>query len=147
MAHATTDIVEHLTAMNAIQVAAAVGVLSVLYTLFASPLKHIPGPFFAKFSNLWRLLSVLTRHAEKQQRQMHDRLGPAVRLGPNMVSISDPGMINDIYSRKNVLQKVSSCTQPPDTTTHARRATFTPSMTLTSTAAASPISSPLGMST
>ena len=76
------------------------------WNLITSPIKHIPGPFWAKCTNLWRLLNVYTGHAEKTQRQLHDVLGPAVRLGPNMVSISDPDMINQVYSRKNLLRKV-----------------------------------------
>ena len=86
---------------------------------FTSPIKHVPGPFWAKFTNLWRLLNVYTRHAEKTQRQLHDRYGSAVRLGPNMVSISDPDMINNIYSRKNILRKVRACRAPLSQPVHS----------------------------
>lgn len=105
---------DQLTTAVLVSSLAVIGAISVtLYSLFASPLKHIPGPFLAQFTNLWRLLSVLSRHAEKKQREYHDRMGPAVRLGPNMVSISDPSMINQIYSRKNVLLKVSHVLTKP----------------------------------
>ena len=82
-------------------------VLNLLHVLLISPLRHIPGPFFWKFTNAGRLLSVVGGHTEKQQRQLHDQLGSAVRLGPNMISISDPTMIHEIYSREEVLIKVS----------------------------------------
>lgn len=79
---------------------------------FTSPIRHVPGPFWARFTNLWRLLNVYTRHAEKTQRQLHDRYGSAVRLGPIMISISDPDMIDKIYSRKSLLRKVRACGAP-----------------------------------
>lgn len=80
--------------------------VSLLYGHLTSPLRHIPGPFVAKFTDLWRFLSVLGRQAEVTQGKLHDKHGQAVRMGPNMVSISDPHMVKEIYSRKNVLIKV-----------------------------------------
>ena len=100
---------QYLTAVALAKVTSSVVILTVLYALVLSPLKHIPGPFLAKFTNLWRFFSVLSRTPEKQQLQMHDRWGSAVRLGPNMVSISDPAMISEVYSRKKLLKKVSGC--------------------------------------
>ncbi|KAI9714543.1 MAG: hypothetical protein M1820_000505 [Bogoriella megaspora] len=105
MAQSTEDIRRFLPDTYILLSVMTVSALAVLYVLFVLPLNHIPGPFLAMFTDLWRLFSVLTRRAEKQQRHMHDTLGPAVRLGPNMVSISDPAMINTIYSRNNLLLK------------------------------------------
>ena len=82
-------------------------IYKLLHTYFVCSLNHIPGPFVSRFTNLWRVFSVAGGHAEKQQRELHDKLGLAVRLGPNMISISDPSMISDIYSRKEILFKAN----------------------------------------
>ncbi|KAH0593197.1 hypothetical protein MHUMG1_08919 [Metarhizium humberi] len=60
-------------------------------------LQHVPGPFFAKFTNLQRVWWVKTGRAHEYHRQMHANYGSIVRFGPNMVSISDPGVIQAIY--------------------------------------------------
>ena len=78
----------------------------IVYVSHFSPLASIPGPFLARYTAVWRLLSCLGRHPEVVQRRLHDELGPVVRLGPNLVSISDPSMVSDIYSRQKVLIKV-----------------------------------------
>lgn len=64
----------------------------VVWTISFSPLREIPGLFLAKFSDIWRLLGALSRQPEIAQRNIHDEYGPVVRLGPNMVSVSDPAM-------------------------------------------------------
>ncbi|KAI9875760.1 MAG: hypothetical protein M1830_008016, partial [Pleopsidium flavum] len=72
-------------------------VSSLLWTYYNSPLKDIPGPFFAKFTNLWRFFDVWGGRAELTQRMLHQKHGSAVRLGPNTVSLSDPRLIKTIY--------------------------------------------------
>ena len=104
----TNSIHGHLNATNAFLTILFLFAISVFHTLFVSPLRNIPGPFPAKFTNLWRLLTVLGRRAEQTHRQMHNDLGAVVRLGPNMVSVSDPAMINEVFSRKKLLRKVSN---------------------------------------
>ncbi|THU80148.1 cytochrome P450 [Dendrothele bispora CBS 962.96] len=53
------------------------------------PFSKIPGPFVAKFTNLWEVY-----HARLGQRYMavhkaHQRYGPIIRLAPNHISIAD----------------------------------------------------------
>jgi hypothetical protein len=52
------------------------------------------------------LLNALGRHPEVTERQLYDQHGSLVRLGPKMVSLSDPAMVGEIYSRKHILTKV-----------------------------------------
>ena len=117
-------IVGHLSFSNVLAILALIGTCKVFYELFLSPLKNIPGPFLAKFTNLWRLLSVLTRHSECYERKLHDQHGRAVRWGPNMISLSDPAMINEIYSQKPVLQKVSLYPVPKSIQANVRQSEF-----------------------
>ncbi|KNG49034.1 cytochrome p450 [Stemphylium lycopersici] len=74
-----------------------------------SPLKSIPGPFLAKFSNAWRFLNHYGQTHIETQRKLHEQHGDVVRLGPNTVSVSDASLIKTIYNirgtyLKNALQ-------------------------------------------
>ena len=88
-------------------VLAAVSLLSYLvFTYLHSPLKAIPGPFWAKFTDLWRVYSWWTGHTHLNQIELHRKLGTAVRMGPNFVSLSDPNTIKTVYSTKSSWKKV-----------------------------------------
>lgn len=81
-------------------------VVQFLWTYFYSPLKNIPGPFIAQFTNLWRFLDVWGGRSELTQKSLHDKYGAAVRLGPNVVSLNDPRLIKSIYSTRGEYLKV-----------------------------------------
>ncbi|KAI0892191.1 putative benzoate 4-monooxygenase cytochrome P450 [Annulohypoxylon nitens] len=68
-------------------------------------LRHIPGPFFAKFTNLQRFLWVKTGRAHLIHEDLHRRYGEVVRIGPNMISISNPEAIPIIYPTRPGLPK------------------------------------------
>jgi len=60
-------------------------------------LKHVPGPFWARFTNIQRVYWVQTARSHEIHAELHRRYGDLVRLGPNMVAISDPKWIPVIY--------------------------------------------------
>ncbi|KAK4140133.1 cytochrome P450 [Dichotomopilus funicola] len=60
-------------------------------------LRHFPGPFFARFTNLQRVFWVQTARSHEIHTQMHNRYGDFVRMGPNMISISDANLIPAVY--------------------------------------------------
>ncbi|KAI0451651.1 putative benzoate 4-monooxygenase cytochrome P450 [Xylaria acuta] len=60
-------------------------------------LRHIPGPLLSSLTNLPRVLWVKTGQSQKYHRQLHEKYGEVVRLGPNMVSISNPEVIPILY--------------------------------------------------
>ncbi|EEA25175.1 hypothetical protein TMatcc_006602 [Talaromyces marneffei ATCC 18224] len=60
-------------------------------------LRHIPGPFWAKFSNLPRLLWVAGGKSHDVHIALHRKYGDIVRIGPNIVSVTDPEDIPKIY--------------------------------------------------
>ncbi|KAK5072143.1 hypothetical protein LTR64_004079 [Lithohypha guttulata] len=79
--------------------------LSNTYALVPS---RIPGPLLAKFTDLWRLLSVYGRNTHEEQDKLHKRYrgrSDLVRLGPNLVSASGPGYIQQIYAIDKKLPK------------------------------------------
>lgn len=69
---------------------------------------RIPGPFIARFTDLWRLLSVYRRLPHEVQNQLHKQYrgkSDLIRLGPNAVSVSGPGYIQQIYAIDKKLPK------------------------------------------
>ncbi|KAE8320093.1 cytochrome P450 [Aspergillus transmontanensis] len=60
-----------------------------------------PGPFSAKFSNLRRLQDVFKGRCDITHKELHRRYGSAVCIGPNVLSLSDPALINQVYSTRD----------------------------------------------
>ena len=89
--------------------AVAILTLSYISLAFCTPgLRDIPGPVVAKFSDLWRLIQTWRGHYERVVQDLHRRHGNIVRVGPNIVSLSDPNVIESIYGIKADLPKVGS---------------------------------------
>lgn len=73
---------------------------------FTSPLKDIPGPSLAKFTNLWRVHDYIHLISPETQKKLHAKHGVAVRLGPNLVALNDPALIPVIYNARGTFRKV-----------------------------------------
>lgn len=73
-------------------------------------LLDIPGPILARFTNLQRYYWVKTTRAHEIHKEIHDQYGDFVRLGPNMVSISDPAAIPSLYPIRPGIPKVCADT-------------------------------------
>lgn len=73
---------------------------------FHGGLNKYPGPFLAKFTNLWRFLDVRSRRAEVTHIRLHKKYGDVVRLGPNVLSFADPNALKVIYGLNKGLTKV-----------------------------------------
>lgn len=68
-------------------------------------LRHIPGPFVAKFSYLWL---GRTTHSGKQyyvHRELHKKYGPLVRIGPNYIITDEPDVIKSISSARSAYHR------------------------------------------
>ncbi|KAK0642707.1 Cytochrome P450 monooxygenase mpaDE, partial [Lasiodiplodia hormozganensis] len=70
------------------------------YRYYFHPLRRIPGPLLAKFTDAQRFFDTAGGRAELTHRLLHAKYGPVVRIGPNTVSLSDPECIKLIYSNK-----------------------------------------------
>lgn len=74
----------HAPTMSAI--AALVVISAVAYTayqLFFSPLSRIPGPFWAKLTDVGLLFGALEGHAHRDFVSLHKKFGTVVRVAPN----------------------------------------------------------------
>ena len=79
-----------------------------LWNYFRSPLKAFPGPFPTHFTNLWRLLDVYRGRCDITHINLHRKHGRAVRMGPDIVSLSDPNLIKTVFSTKKPWKKVET---------------------------------------
>ena len=62
------------------------------------PLRGLPGPRLAAFTNLWLLYQCRRGRRYRAVDEAHKKYGPLVRIQPNHVSVVDPEAIGVIYS-------------------------------------------------
>lgn len=69
----------------------------ILNNRYGGGLNKYPGPALAPYTNFWRFWDVHKRQHEHTQIALHRKLGDIVRLGPRIISFSNPRAIKDIY--------------------------------------------------
>ncbi|OJI79838.1 hypothetical protein ASPTUDRAFT_131330 [Aspergillus tubingensis CBS 134.48] len=73
-------------------------VFHLLYNYCQPGLASIPGPFAAKFTNLWRIYKVWQWRFKEDLPALHQAYNSSViRIGPRMLSCSDPRAVDLIY--------------------------------------------------
>ena len=77
----------------------------ILFPIFRSDLRSIPGPTLAKITDLHRLWLVHTQSAHEHHLNLHEHHGPFVRLGPNNISIGTPAAIPILYNTRTRFPK------------------------------------------
>ncbi|RAH40460.1 cytochrome P450 [Aspergillus brunneoviolaceus CBS 621.78] len=68
-------------------------------------LSQFPGPVWARFTNLPRVRWLQTGRSHDIHMDLHDKYGTFVRLGPNMISISDPNALPTVYPSRPGVKK------------------------------------------
>ena len=81
--------------------------IRLIHNRYGHGLKSIPGPFLASCTDLWRFYIVLGRRPEVAHVKLHEKHGSFVRLGPNVVSISDPEALRVVYGLPATFMKAS----------------------------------------
>lgn len=64
-------------------------------------LKHIPGPFIGRFSNVWLALGARQGQKYAWVDAAHRKYGKVVRVGFNHVSIATPEGLHTVYAHGN----------------------------------------------
>jgi benzoate 4-monooxygenase len=64
-------------------------------------IRDVPGPFLAKFSDLWLGRVAALGHRSEVVHKLHAMYGPLVRIAPNHVSIADPTALQIVYAHGN----------------------------------------------
>ncbi|KAK3328148.1 putative benzoate 4-monooxygenase cytochrome P450 [Cercophora scortea] len=77
------------------------------YFFAYGPLRRVPGPLLAKFSDLWLLLVCRRGDRYDTVDKLHKKLGPVVRIQPNHISINDDEAIQIVYGHGNGFTKSS----------------------------------------
>ncbi|OKL62006.1 hypothetical protein UA08_02919 [Talaromyces atroroseus] len=72
---------------------------------YSSPLKSFPGPLCTNFTDLWRYFKTAGGSVHLVHADLHRKYGPAVRVGPNALSLSDPSLLKLVYNTKNPWKK------------------------------------------
>jgi hypothetical protein len=89
---------QHVTIWHWIALAVLVLIALLATNRFGGGLNHIPGPKLAACTNLWRFFVVWSRRPELEHIQLHQKYGALVRIGPRVISVSDPAAISVIYA-------------------------------------------------
>ncbi|KAI0177755.1 benzoate 4-monooxygenase cytochrome P450 [Pestalotiopsis sp. NC0098] len=76
---------------------AAAFVASFIYRIFFSPIRHVPGPFPAKFTRLWHIYTILAGKQNLKLVELHKKHGHFVRISHDEVSVSHPNAIKALY--------------------------------------------------
>lgn len=72
----------------------------------SNPLRKYPGPFLARFTNLWRLHHVSRGNFHLLVEDLHKEYGPIVRIGPNVIDVDYPELIKTVFNIKGDWKKV-----------------------------------------
>ena len=73
------------------------GLLYVLYTRYATPLRKIPGPILASITKLWIVKQQRTFLRHFVDMDLHKKYGTIVHIAPNEVMVSSPQAFKTIY--------------------------------------------------
>lgn len=92
------EIIDKLSVFSVLQVCAIALAAHLLYNKYATGLNHIPGPFFAGFTDFYRLFVAWGRRPEQWHIRLHEQYGDLVRLGPRTVSCVNNKAAKKIYA-------------------------------------------------
>ncbi|KAK0639669.1 cytochrome P450 [Cercophora newfieldiana] len=98
--------------LNSIQGSLSATLLAIALYLFGSyfsnPLRKYPGPFLARFTNLWRLYHVNQGSFHLVVDDLHKKYGPIVQIGPNVIDVDYPELIKTVFNTKGDWKKTES---------------------------------------
>ncbi|CZT24398.1 uncharacterized protein RCC_10123 [Ramularia collo-cygni] len=96
----------HLQAVQLPQLFVLAAILYIVnifvYAFFFSPVRNIPGPWYARVSKLPLLHATYNRHRSKYASNLLKRYGPIVVIAPNQVHTTDSEAMKVIYNRKSL---------------------------------------------
>ncbi|KAL1887617.1 hypothetical protein Sste5346_010118 [Sporothrix stenoceras] len=81
--------------------------LSCFYSIFLHPLRNIPGPFLAKFTEAWRTYKYARGKWHEDVLTLHRKYGRVVRVSPNEVSIVDKEGIRRVFGHGTGTKKTT----------------------------------------
>lgn len=91
------------TAIFVVGVVVVLGSLYILYVREGTPLRSIPGPFFASITKLWIFQQQRGYQRHRVDIDLHRKYGPIVRIAPSEVLVSSPQSLKTIYGMSTFL--------------------------------------------
>ncbi|TFY76249.1 hypothetical protein EWM64_g7765 [Hericium alpestre] len=100
-------IIEHvreaISKLDLVSVAVLIPTLVVLahvipYWVDPHGLRQYPGPWLAKYSDLWLARVTAQGNRSEVVHELHKQYGPYARIAPNHLSVSDPAALQEIYA-------------------------------------------------
>ncbi|KAK4943609.1 hypothetical protein LTR10_016904 [Elasticomyces elasticus] len=76
-------------------------VAKIVYNIYFHPLAKFPGPFFAKFTSIYPMMSMVKMNRIRWQHEMLEKYGSPVRVGTNELYFSDMKSWQDIYGQSS----------------------------------------------
>ena len=76
-----------------------------IYRLFFSPLRSIPGPWYAAISEIWLITHVLRFRRCRAINELLQKYGHIVRVAPNKVIFLDTTAMKSVYGVGSKLNK------------------------------------------
>ncbi|KAI0322074.1 cytochrome P450 [Amylostereum chailletii] len=73
-------------------------VVNGIYQIFLSPLRHVPGPWYAAISDAWLTSHTLRLRQCRAIDELFEAYGPVVRVGPNKVVYNDAPTNKKVYA-------------------------------------------------
>ncbi|KAF5019939.1 hypothetical protein F66182_8036 [Fusarium sp. NRRL 66182] len=71
-----------------------------IYNLYFHPLRKFPGPKLSAISIIPYIRMFLSGHSHREIRELHQKYGPIVRIGPNDLSLNHPDAMKDLRGHR-----------------------------------------------
>jgi tryprostatin B 6-hydroxylase len=112
-----------ITAVGSICYLVALSSSIAIYRLYLHPLRSFPGPPWARLTEFWHVRKVAAKCDNfRYLDSLHTEYGEYVRVGPNLLSISDPDWVEPIHNPQSKFEKADWYSQGhPMTTLHQMR--------------------------
>jgi len=99
-------LIASLTLKHIALIAVSLLLVNIIYNIFFHPFRHIPGPFLAKFSGLWRNHKQFRGTWHDDILDIHEKFGKVVRIAPDEVSFVDENGLKNLYGHGKKVLKV-----------------------------------------
>ncbi|KAI7553511.1 cytochrome P450 monooxygenase-like protein [Hortaea werneckii] len=86
------------TAVACLCLIISVVVLRILTQALTNPLNKVPGPWYARWTNIPLKLAVVGGRRIHYVHELHEKYGPYVRISPNEIAVNDPKGFKQIHS-------------------------------------------------
>ena len=101
------SLLHYIGLKGAVIIFAHIVLASIIYRFCLDPLRHVPGPTAARFTELWRTRRYALGGWRQDILDLHDKYGPVVRIAPNEISFVDKDALVQVYGHFTGTKKVS----------------------------------------